>query len=485
MRANLNFFLLLPNISDSVCKSPGFLNFAYLHLKKPDMAEITPALPSEKPENQNPGESFYLKKKQIEQYSIVSIICLILAVVLIPFNLRLLSGCFVIMGASLSVLVSRKTSSLLGVLRESLTDASSSSEKKDDVISDFSHRIREPLNNLALISDLLMDSELSSKQKEIIETFAASTKNMVTTVNDLTMESAVSFRRKPKRHIKYNIFSTIQNTIDLFSLREKANLDFILNRKDINEFDCSGDPIVLKQIFLDLFNSIETQVPVNPVKITINLKKEKETERHKYILFRIQTDIGMSMINESTSDGSLAARLIERSGGHYREESGDNFTVLNITIPFEPVLAESPASATSGTIPEPEGRVKTKKELKDIRILFVEDNIINQKITILTLKPLVGSIVTASNGVEAIEKLASGDFDLILMDIRMPVMDGIMTAEKIRDQEAGTEKHIPIIAITANAMIDDREECLAAGIDDYISKPFQPAELVEKIRSLI
>jgi CheY-like chemotaxis protein len=141
---------------------------------------------------------------------------------------------------------------------------------------------------------------------------------------------------------------------------------------------------------------------------------------------------------------------------------------------------------TSGTETEvviPRDRVH--KELKDIRILLVEDNLINQKITLLTLRPLVNSIDTASNGKEALEKLGASDYDIVLMDIQMPIMNGISAAEKIRDLEAGTDTHIPIIAITANAMIGDREKCLSAGIDEYLAKPFQPSVLIEKIKELL
>jgi CheY-like chemotaxis protein len=97
----------------------------------------------------------------------------------------------------------------------------------------------------------------------------------------------------------------------------------------------------------------------------------------------------------------------------------------------------------------------------------------------------VNSIDTASNGKEAIEKLNASNYDLILMDIVMPVMNGIIAAEKIRELEAGSDIHVPIIAITANAMIGDREKCLSAGIDEYLSKPFQPAVLIEKIKQLL
>ena len=128
---------------------------------------------------------------------------------------------------------------------------------------------------------------------------------------------------------------------------------------------------------------------------------------------------------------------------------------------------------------------KTSKVMKDLKVLLVEDNIINQKITILTLKPLVKSIDTAENGKEALDKFGTSNYDLILMDIQMPLMSGLIAAEKIRALESTTHSHIPIIAITANAMIGDRERCISAGIDEYISKPFQPAALIELIKKTI
>ena len=128
---------------------------------------------------------------------------------------------------------------------------------------------------------------------------------------------------------------------------------------------------------------------------------------------------------------------------------------------------------------------KIHKEMKDLKILLVEDNLINQKITLLTLKPLVHTIDTAANGKEALDKFGTNNYDLILMDIKMPVMSGLVAAEKIRALESTTNSHVPIIAITANAMIGDKEKCLSSGIDDYISKPYQPAALINKIKNII
>lgn len=433
----------------------------------------------------HPSDGIFNKNKRlIEKYSIAGILCLILAVIFISFELRLIAGILVIAGASLFVLVTRKYAGMIHTVKESFTDASSSNVKKDDVMADFSHRIREPLNNLVIISDMLMNSGLQKKQKDLIETFVASTNNMVTTVNELTMESAGNISFGTRKPIRYNILSTIQNTIELYSLKEKANLDFIFNKKDYYEFECNGDPIILKQIFLDLFNTIESQSSDRTTKVTINLKKERDTDHERIITLRIQTDKNIVFINEAGTAGHLASRLITTNNGKFIQESGDNFAVLNISMTFAYPVTELKQTAgidTGVVIP----RDRVHKELKDIKILLVEDNLINQKITLLTLRPLVNKIDTASNGKEALEKLGTSDYDIILMDIQMPIMNGISAAEKIRDLEAGTDNHIPIIAITANAMIGDREKCLSAGIDEYLAKPFQPSLLIEKIKELL
>ena len=133
------------------------------------------------------------------------------------------------------------------------------------------------MNNLVIISDMLMESGLQKKQKELLETFIASTNNMVTTVNELTMQSAGNLSYEHRKAIRFNLLSTIQNTIELYSLKDKANIDFILNKKEFSDFECFGDPIILKQIFLDLFNTIENQSSERATKVTINLKKTKET----------------------------------------------------------------------------------------------------------------------------------------------------------------------------------------------------------------
>jgi len=435
--------------------------------------------------NYSDGESFEKDLRKIELYSYIAISVLIVAILLIMLNVNLIAGILVIAAACLIVFQTKKSSRLGSYAKSALRDVSSMNEKKDDVITDFSHKIREPLNNLVIISDMLMESGLQKKQRDLLETFVASTNNMVTTVNELTMKSAGNMRFESRKHIKFNLLSTVQNTIELYSLKDKANIDFILNKKEPGEFECYGDPIILKQIFLDIFNIIETQTTDRTIKVNINLFKEKETGTETTIGFRIQTDNNILLVGENASDYSLAARLIIAGKGTFNQESGKNFTVLNISLPFANIVHEVKQQMASSKIEELIQKDKTHKDLKEIRILLVEDNLINQKITLLTLKPLVKSIDTASNGKEALDKFGTASYDLILMDIQMPVMSGLTAAEKIRALESSTSSHVPIIAITANAMIGDKEKCISAGIDDYISKPFQPSALIEKIKNII
>jgi CheY-like chemotaxis protein len=435
--------------------------------------------------DKQPDDFFNPGRKQIETYSIIALFGLIAAVLMVSLDLRLIAGILIIASAALGVVIFRKSAVLNSRTREMLSSFTSLSEKKDDVIIDFSHKIREPLNNLVIVVDMLIESGLQKKQKELLDTFIASTNNMVTIVNELSMKSAGNLSYQQRKSIKFNLLSTIQNTIELYNLKDKASIDFILNRKEFTDLECFGDPIILKQIFLDLFNTIENQISDRATKVTISLKKEKESGTENQVGLRIQTDKSIVLIDDTGNERSLAAGLITSSRGTFRQEVGNNSTVLNIMLPFVSPVPEPKQKAASHKIEELIQKDKTHKDMKDLKILLVEDNLINQKITLLTLMPLVNNIDTAANGKEALDKFGSNNYDLILMDIKMPVMSGLVAAEKIRALESTTNSHVPIIAITANAMIGDKEKCLSAGIDDYISKPYQPAALINKIRTFL
>jgi CheY-like chemotaxis protein len=435
--------------------------------------------------NNIPEDFDYKNLKKLTTYSIASLLTLIVSVLLLTFDQRLIAGCLILLGACLGFIAVKEALMVTKKCTDLINEFSSLNDKKDDVITEFSHKIREPLNNLVVVVDILMESGLNAKQKELLETFIASTDNMVTTVNELTMQSAGSMSHETRKAIKFNLISTIQNTIEFHNLKEKSEIDFILNKKDTEDFECFGDPIKLKQIFLDLFNTIDSHKSDRVSKVAINITNKEDLGNKKAIIFRIQTDDNYPLIDNLNNKRSLAETLIASEKGSFTQNIGTNSTVLTILLTFDNPVSETRQKIGSSKIEELIKKDKIHKDLSDLKILLVEDNLINQKITLLTLKPLVFSIDTASNGKEALDKFGTSSYDLILMDIQMPIMSGLVAAEKIRALEATTNTHVPIIAITANAMIGDKEKCLSVGIDDYISKPFQPSALIEKIKKII
>lgn len=373
----------------------------------------------------------------------------------------------------------RKSASKKGRELDQVTDLNLN---QGEFLAGFSHRIREPLNNLVIIGDLISDTTLTPKQKDLVETLIASTTNMVSTVNELTMQSAgtASFgRRKP---IRFSVVAAIQNTIELFNLSSPVPVGFTIETSGSADSDVFGDPIVVKQIILDLLNRLSGQPAGTPLKVEV--EKPLKAGNSFDVKIVIISAVRLMQYNDETRQPSLAEKLIDSFGGTFLSSMQGNNYQFAFTVPFRNSetknVKQEVASRKFAELTREEP--KRKKDLKELSLLLVEDNLINQRITFLTLKPLVRNIDTASNGKEALDMVATADYDIILMDIQMPVMDGLIAAEKIRALEKSTGKHVPIIAITANAMLGDKEKCLSAGMDDYISKPFQPSSLIEKIK---
>ena len=426
----------------------------------------------------------YKDIKTIERYSVTAMLVLLLSVVLIMFGQTFLACALIIAVVALEIIALKKTTILCERQEVLIALMLISEEKKIKIISEFSHKIRGSLNNLIISENLLTDVDLTAKQKEFLETVKASTKNMESVVNELTMSVAESMSVESRKQIQFNLGSTIEHVIELYNIRDKKNLDIKIVSAETEKLECVGDPVVIKQIFIDIFDRIEKQSK-DQTTIKINLRITEESSFDNVIIIVIEADLKTPLVVETNTEVSLSAKLISFMKGKYVQEIGDNSVMLTMSLKFKKAVPASKEKPSSQKIDELMNKEKSDKELKDLRVLLVEDNIMNSKIIQLALKPLVQNIDLASDGKEALDMFATNSYDLILMDVEMPVMDGLMATEKIRALESTTNRHVPIIAITANAMIDDKEKCLSAGADDYISKPFQPMQLIEKIKPLV
>jgi len=391
------------------------------------------------------------------------------------------AGVLAVVPLALSVLEIRR---LIADSRSIINEMSSIAERNEDVINSFSHKIREPLNNLVLLGSMLSETAASARQQELVETFVASTGTMVDVVNDLTMETAGNITFERKGDIRFRLGPIIHDTIGLMKFNRKHDQSLILyDDKGEGETEYNGDPIIIKQILIDLLSAA---ISASSGKVTVKIQAREAGERNgmQKVEFTLSTNNPVVFIGEGRQPWPLSGKLISDSGGSWKEATAGSGSYFLFYVNLRRAdRVEHPAAASA--LMKGMSEVKERKELKELSILLVEDNPINLRITQLMLEPLVKRIETARNGKEALDMFGTSKYDLILMDVQMPVMNGLVAADKIRGLEMSTRMHVPIIAITANAMLGDREQCLAVGMDDYISKPIDPELLIEKITALV
>jgi CheY-like chemotaxis protein/signal transduction histidine kinase len=386
-------------------------------------------------------------------------------------------------------------------LRDIILESRNEIKSKDEFISKLSHQIRTPLNNIMMLGDLISGTKLDNNQKDLIESIIASTSNLVNVVNSIVKVSAAEIDEKSIK-VNFELISTLKSTLKLFNYQNTEGIQIKLNENNRDKINIFGDSIRVKQIFLNLVENIVKFKTQENNTIEISVIPSKENQNQIDILFQISFNyqlpainlteekwlLGNNMLNQlnffnSTFDISIAKKLVELSGSRIFASFINGITHLEFQFKFQKTPAEKIMSGETKI--SAAGVVSKAIDLKDANVLLVEDNLINQKIVVLSLKHLVSNIDIANNGKEAMDKFGSIKYDLILMDIQMPIMDGITATKKIREIEASTSTHTPIIAITANALSGDKEICLAAGMNDYISKPFQIDLLVQKMKDLL
>lgn len=401
-----------------------------------------------------------------------------------------------------------------------LLEQKNESKQREEYLAKLSHQIRTPLNNVMIISNMLSNATLDEKYKDMIDTIQASTNNLVNVLNSMVEISSSDLQSQADFNISFNLSNTINNTIKLFASQSQS-VSFSVKIDENLPKTLLGDPVKLKQIFLNIIENIIKNKSSNKISIEIKVNKVSQTSNSLDLFFEVRSNTPLllpqnegytqSIIGENTLssasnqiyidllDLNITKKLVQSNGGKINikltsDDAAINFSYKIQVIPSE--LKETPikekveekkehTETDQQTHTTEKVSTKTNIDINNANVLLVEDNLINQKIVILSLKKIVKNIEVANNGKEALDKFGTSKYDIILMDIQMPIMNGYVTTKKIREIESSTNSHTPIIAITANALLGDREECLAAGMDDYISKPFQIEVLIQKMRNLL
>lgn len=360
---------------------------------------------------------------------------------------------------------------------------------KEQFMANMSHEIRTPMNAIIGFNDRLIKTKLNDEQQEYVAAVQSSGENLLTIINDILDFSKIEAGMVTIEHIRFNLHELLQSVYNMFFLKAKEkNISLHLHQpKNIPEF-LMGDPTRLTQILINLVgNALKF---TNQGNIDISVEVIKDDKQNATVQFMVK-DTGIGILEEKITEVfdrftqaepdtsrifggtglglSIVKKLVELQSGTIGVESkkGEG-SLFKFTIPYKkaPVLASK-----LKTSPE---KIHHSVVNDKIKILIVEDNLLNQKLAAFMITDFGYAFDICGNGKLAVDKLKQDVYDLVLMDIQMPEMDGYEATGVIREK---LMLNIPIIAMTAHAMPGEKDKCLGFGMTDYISKPIKETDL--------
>ncbi len=365
---------------------------------------------------------------------------------------------------------------------------------KQQFLSNMSHEIRTPMNAIIGFTKVVLKTELTEKQKEYLSAIKISGDALIVLINDILDLAKVDAGKMTFEKTPFKMASSVSAMLHLFETKiQEKNLILVKEYDDHIPEVLVGDPVRLHQIILNLVSNAVKFTSTG--KITVSVKLLNEDDERANIVFEVSdTGIGIAQnkiekifenFQQATSGTSrlfggtglglaIVKQLVEPQGGSLNVKSiVDEGSTFSFVLPFQ----KTKASAELET-----GIIELDSEIKNIKVLVVEDIALNQLLMKTLLDDFGFERDIAANGKIAIEKLKNKSFDIVLMDLQMPEMNGFEATEYIRNT---MNSKIPIIALTADVTTVDLEKCKAVGMNDYIAKPVDEKLLYSKIISFV
>jgi CheY-like chemotaxis protein len=386
--------------------------------------------------------------------------------------------------------------------------AEAASKAKSEFLANMSHELRTPMNGVIGMVDLAMEGKLTTEQRERLQTAQQCAYSLLSLLNDILDLSKIEAGKMSLESIPFDLWAMVEDCVRSHmhaAARNRVDLNCAIANNVPRQV--IGDPLRLRQILANLLSnavkftgngSIDARLratTLTPTELLLQIAVQDtgpgiDPAKLPYIFDKFtQADGSVSRKYGGTGLGlAITRKLAELYGGEINVESelgrGAIFTVnLKLGVAAQTGAPDAIGANGSGlngavgipaSLPEPEAAPANAA-----RILVVEDNRVNQKVVTAVLRKRGFSIEIANDGREALSRLESDVFDLVLMDVQMPVLDGLEATRLIRQDPRW--KTLPIIAMTAHAMNGDRERCLDAGMSGYISKPVHPSHLLQII----